>query len=225
MRVLVGDSHPLYRQAEMAIVQSRWPQCSIAEAGSICEILSELAKSPKNLSASTFDLVVLDLAMPDRRGLAAILAVRSAAPWARILVHCGNEAYGLGNSLRTLGVRGLVRKSAPPEELISAMEAVLAGKEWYPESDEAQDDGVDEAASPAISALSPRLASLSTAEMRVLGAMSDGSLNKQVAFQLNLSEITVKQHVKAILRKLGVTNRTQAALLMQFNERELIQLI
>ena len=72
--------------------------------------------------------------------------------------------------------------------------------------------------------MADRLETLTAAERRVLGAICDGSLNKQVAHRLDLSEITVKQHVKAILRKLQVANRTQAAILMQFREDEMRQL-
>lgn len=207
VRVLIGDDHPLCRFANRATVLATWPDALINEAGSFCEVIEVLTSE----NAAGFDLVLLDLGMPDRPGLAGLLAVASAAPGTSVLVVSGNEAPDLARDVRAAGAIGLVSKSAPISDLLAAMQSVRAGQPWF---DEAKPNAIIEDAN----SRSARLSSLTRAERRVLAAICDGSLNKQIAYRLDLSEITIKQHVKAILRKLQVANRTQAALLMQFTQ-------
>jgi DNA-binding NarL/FixJ family response regulator len=161
--------------------------------------------------ANDADVILLDLGLPDGHGVAGLLAIVAAAPRAHVIVVTGNEAPGLDALIKAAGGKGLVLKSAPLTMLVGAINAVLGGDFWFLE-----DDPANHATGKSLAGVSARMATLSVAERKVLGAMCDGSLNKQIAFRFGLSEITVKQHVKAVLRKLNVLNRTQAATLMQF---------
>jgi len=203
VRALVADDHPMCRQAESSALLAALDGCGIDEAATLADAVD---------LSHTADIVLLDLGMPDGSGLAGLLAIVGAAPKARVLVVTANEAPGLGALVRAAGANGLVLKSAPMTTLVGAIRAVLDGEDWFPDSE-------DRATSAALAGVGARMATLSAAERRVLGAMCDGSLNKQIAHRFGLSEITVKQHVKAVLRKLDVINRTQAAMLMQFFEQ------
>lgn len=214
----MGDDHPLCRQATRAAAATVHPDATICEAGTFRETIATLEDDQGGIG-----LVLLDLGMPDLRGLAGLIAVANTAPKVPILVVSGNEAPGVCADVRAAGARGFVSKSAPIEDLLEAIRAVSAGRTWFPK-------GMEDALAPssqsqgAPASVAARLETLTAAERRVLGAICDGSLNKQVAHRLDLSEITVKQHVKAILRKLQVANRTQAAILMQFRDDEMRQL-
>jgi DNA-binding NarL/FixJ family response regulator len=199
VRALVADDHPMCRQAETAALRATLDGCHIDEAATLADALG---------LANATDLVLLDLGLPDGHGVAGLLAIVAAAPHARVIVVTGNEAPGLHALIRAAGGSGLVLKSAPITTLITAIQTVSDGSSWFCECDDANPGS--------LAAVSARMATLSVAERRVLGAMCDGSLNKQIAHRFGLSEITVKQHVKAVLRKLEVLNRTQAAMLMQY---------
>ena len=206
MRIVLGDDHPLCRQATRAAALTVFPAAEIAEAGTFAQTIAALPGA---------GLVLLDLAMPDMRGLAGLISVASAAPGVPILVITGNEAPGLADDARAAGAHGFIAKSAPIAALCAAIAAASTAVP-PPARAAPPADGPHEGAT-----IADRLDALTAAERRVLAAICDGSLNKQVAHRLALSEITVKQHVKAILRKLQVTNRTQAAILMQFRAGEI----
>lgn len=205
LRALVADDHPMCRQAESSVLRAVINDCLVTEVSTVADTVDR---------AEETDIILLDLGLPDGQGIAGLLAVVGAAPHARVIVVTGNEAPGLDAMVRAAGGSGLVLKSAPMTVLVCAIEAVLNGRQWFPDPEPLvnEDD-------QALTNVSARIASLSVAERRVLGAMCDGSLNKQIAFRFGLSEVTVKQHVKAVLRKLNVLNRTQAAVLMQFQSQ------
>ena len=219
IRILVGDDHPICRQATRAAASTVHPDAAISEAGTFRETIATLERAERGGT----DLILLDLGMPDLRGLAGLIAVANSAPKVPILVVTGNESPGLSADVRAAGARGFISKSAPIEDLLEAIRAVSSGRSWFPETvdEPAAARSHNQGTSPSVA---DRLETLTAAERRVLGAICDGSLNKQVAHRLDLSEITVKQHVKAILRKLQVANRTQAAILMQFRDDEVRQL-
>lgn len=202
VQALVADDHPMCRSAEAAALRAALPGCHIDEVATLADALRLAPRA---------DVVLLDLGLPDGHGVAGLLAMVTAAPATPVIVVTGNEAMGLGALIEAAGGKGLVPKSAPLTTLAGAIEAVLGGACWFP-----GDATADAPGSPSLAGVSARMATLSVAERRVLAALCDGSLNKQIAFRYGLSEITVKQHVKAVLRKLNVLNRTQAATLMQF---------
>ncbi|NBC36163.1 response regulator [Novosphingobium sp. FSY-8] len=197
MQALVVDDHPMCRTAARIAVLAVDPHAKVSEAASLAEALAH---------APDYDILLLDLRLPDAAGLAVIYALQDAHPETPILVITGNEVEGLASAVRSAGASGIVSKTEPVTVLAEAVAKVTGeGGHFFTDTGPSVDDQ---------SAVG-RLRLLSAAERRVLLAMCDGSLNKQIAYRLGISEITVKQHVKAILRKLGVLNRTQAVLVMQ----------
>lgn len=159
------------------------------------------------LRAADADLVTLDLALPDNSGALGLPAILADFPHARMLVITGASHPQIEQQVAAAGAHGFLPKSAAISDMIDAIRAVVSGATWF------SADAVT--ATLANVPDFARLARLTPAQNRILHAMMDGKLNKQIAFDLGLSEITVKSHVKAILRKLGVPNRTQAILMLR----------
>lgn len=188
------------REASRIALKTVVPEVDVVDAATLADVLPY---------ARMVDLVMLDLALPDSRGLLSLLDVARAAPDTPILVVSGSEQPAIEAQVAAHGAAGFVSKIAPLTDLIDAIRTVVDGGRWFA-ADLTVPDATNDSA--------VRVATLSTAERRVLDAMRGGALNKQLAYDLSLSEITVKQHVKAILRKLGVVNRTQAVLALHAAE-------
>lgn len=199
-RVIVADDHPMCREAARLALSMVAPEAEIAQASTLEQVLADPVVA---------DMVVLDLGLPDSRGIASLIDVARARPTTPILIVSGAEAPDVEARVASNGAAGFVSKAAPIDVLIEAIRTVAGGGSYFA-SDLEQAEG---------EGLEARLALLTPAEARVLRAMRGGDLNKQIAYELNLSEITVKQHVKAILRKLQVVNRTQAILLLHDVQR------
>ncbi|WP_315763246.1 response regulator transcription factor [Sphingomonas sp. Y38-1Y] len=194
-RAIIADDHPMCREAARLALQIVAPSAEAIQAASLGDVLAD---------EDNADLVILDLGLADSRGIASLIEVARARPTTPILVMSGDERPDTEVRAAANGAAGFVGKAAPLDQLAAAIRTVSeGGTHFTPGLEPHAPDDAD-----------ARLASLSPAEARVLRAMRGGGLNKQIAWELNLSEITVKQHVKAILRKLGVVNRTQAVLLL-----------
>lgn len=193
---VIVDDHPMCRQATAMAIAVADPSLAVAEASTLAEGRS-LARAAS--------LMTLDLSLPDNRSVLGLPAVRADFPHLKLLVISGAANPDVERQVAGAGAHGYLSKAATIPEMVAAIRSVLAGDRWF--SAEAQDDTQGGEIG--------LLASLTPAQARVLRAMEGGRLNKQIAFDLGLSEITVKAHVKAILKKLGVPNRTQAILLLQ----------
>ena len=155
------------------------------------------------------DLVLLDLSMPGASGLSGLISLRGIHPTVPLVVVSAHDDPVTIRRALDLGASGFISKSASMEEIRGAVQAVLAG-------DIAAPIGVDLGVErdPEISDLIKRLQALTPQQTRVLGMLAEGLLNKQVAYELGVSEATIKAHVSAILQKLGVDSRTQAVILL-----------
>jgi DNA-binding NarL/FixJ family response regulator len=199
-RALIADDHPMCREAARMALTFVAPDVEIVQAASLAEVLGDEGHA---------DLVILDLGLPDSRGIASLVDVARARPTTPILIVSGAESPDVEARVAANGAAGFVSKAAPIEALVEAIRTVAeGGTSFSSDLQHAETEGLE-----------ARLALLTPAEARVLRAMRGGDLNKQIAYELNLSEITIKQHVKAILRKLQVVNRTQAILLLHDAER------
>jgi DNA-binding NarL/FixJ family response regulator len=197
-KVLIADDHPLMRAALRQAVGQAFPGCDLPEAASYGELRSALA------AGSEPDLVLLDLHMPGMSGFIGLMMLRSEHPAIPVIVVSAAEDTATVQRAIDYGASGFVPKSAPIGEVGRAIRAVLDGEVWVPAT-----AGRDEADA----AMADRIVSLTPQQMRVLAGMGEGKLNKQIAYDLGVSEQTVKDHVSVILRKLGASNRTQAILL------------
>jgi DNA-binding NarL/FixJ family response regulator len=195
---IVVDDHPMCRQATAMALGVAAPELTVVEAASLAEATERAGEAT---------LMTLDLALPDNRSVLGVPALLDRFPHLRMLVISGALNPDIEQQVAATGAHGYLSKSTPISVMVEAMRAVIAGGTWF-------SFPISEAALPADSDF-VRLSSLTGAQARVLNAMESGRLNKQIAFDLGLSEITVKAHVKAILKKLAVPNRTQAILMLQ----------
>lgn len=196
-RVLIVDDHPLFRDAlEVALERAGGGQIETAQAGSLSEALPELENVPASL-------VLLDLNMNDTEGFDGLTRLLAASRDARVAIVSATETGEAFATARALGASGYLPKSLSLDELTAALSAILKGEDWYPEG------GGEEVVSEA----AQKVAELTPAQRRVLNGLAAGLLNKQIAYEMGISDATVKAHMTAIMRKLGATNRTQALLI------------
>lgn len=198
MKILIADDHPLFRSALCQAVNQCLDSPTLCTVGSFDELSAALGAD------ASADLLLLDLNMPGARGYSALVHARSVAPALPVIVVSAYEDANVARASLDHGAAGFIPKSASPETMAEAIETVLAGDRWAPES-------VDEAPN-SDDAFTDKLALLTPQQQRVLVMLTDGLLNKQIAIDLNISEATVKAHITAILRKLGVHTRTQAVI-------------
>ena len=203
--ILIADDHPLFRSAlHQALTLGLGPDVRLVEAASIAELEGRLAER------GDWDLVLLDLNMPGAYGFSGLVLLRGQYPQIPVVMISAQEEASVIVRSREFGASGFIPKSSPLETLQEAVRQVLDGDTWWPPLSEESTPVSEEA-----KAASAGLASLTPQQFRVLTMVCEGLLNKQIAYELSVSEATVKAHVTAIFRKLGVRTRTQAALLLQ----------
>ena len=195
--VLIADDHPLFRQALMLAVQRAVPDARIVEAGT----LAAAARAVE--AAEGLRLILLDLKMPGAVGYSGIALLHAERPDVPILVVSSAEGSAAAEEVRAFGAIGFLRKDS---DLGAIEDAIARAIQAQPPT-----------AAPApeeqpIAAIRETVAGLTPTQLKVLLAVLDGQLNKQIAHSLGMSEATVKAHMTAIMRKLDVRNRTQAAL-------------
>ncbi|MBR9825258.1 MAG: response regulator transcription factor [Alphaproteobacteria bacterium] len=199
-RILLADDHPLFRAALLAAVQRLPGDIDTAEVDSLGATQTALREAPASL-------VCLDLHMSDSSGFLGLTELRREFPATPVVVVSASDAPGVAQRAVEFGASGFIPKTADLDTICEALAAVRDGEIWLPEDlDEGDDDSVDHAA---------LLATLTPAQLRVLEGLASGRLNKQIAYEMDISIATVKAHVTAIFRKLGVINRTQAVLIAQ----------
>ncbi|BDX17277.1 DNA-binding response regulator [Halopseudomonas aestusnigri] len=203
--ILIADDHPLFRSAlRQALRDGLGDTISLSEVGSISELQQRLAER------ADWDLVLLDLNMPGAYGFSGLAQMRGQYPQIPVILISAQEEPTIARRARDFGASGFIPKSASLEAIQAAVQSVLDGSVCWP-------PGIDNP--PGMSdeqqQISERVASLTPQQFRVLTMVCDGLLNKQIAYELDVSEATVKAHVTAIFRKLNVRTRTQAALVLQ----------
>lgn len=198
-RIIIVDDHPLFRAALRQTLAGGDPSIVVEEAGDLAEVNAALAAD------RDCDLVLLDLNMPGVRGFSGLLLLRAQYPDVPVMIISAVEDGSIIRRAFELGAAGYLHKSVSPPEIRRAIETVLAGEVFVPESADLPGDDAQ-------TALMQRLATLTPQQVRVLMMLSDGLMNKQIAYALSISEATVKAHVSAILQKLDVDSRTQAVI-------------
>ena len=201
--VLIADDHPLFRTALRGALGSMLPGAVVHEADSFPALKAAVAAHPD------LDLILLDLDMPGVRGFASLLWLRGEHPSVPIVIVSGQAQPALMRRAMDFGASGFIPKSVEPAVMAQGVRAVLAGGMWVP-PEITQTDAQDEE-----QARARRIASLTPQQFRVLMMVADGLLNKQIAHEIDVTEATVKVHIAAIMRKLGLFRRTQLAVLAQ----------
>jgi DNA-binding NarL/FixJ family response regulator len=196
-RVLIADDHPLYCDALRAVVPQACPGADISEANSQEQVLAAVAAAGRE-----FSLVLLDLNLPGASGLSCLSELRRVVPTTPIVVVSAVGDPKIMQDVIMGGACAFIPKSAPGQVLINALRVILAGGTYMPTGIVAALRGGDGTSH----------SELTLRQRRVLELLSTGLSNKRIARALDISEITVKAHVTAIFRKLGVTNRVQAGL-------------
>jgi DNA-binding NarL/FixJ family response regulator len=201
LTIIIADDHPLFRGALRQAVTGIEGQQTIIEAGDF-----EAAKAAA-AQHSEADLMLLDLAMPGVSGFSGLMALRAEFSSLPIVVVSASDDVGTVRRAIELGASGFISKSSGIDDIRLAIQTVLEGDVWVPAS---YQDGKDH--DPDVDDLINRLRTLTPQQSRVLGMLGEGLLNKQIAYELSVSEATVKAHVSAILLKLNVDSRTQAVI-------------
>ena len=200
-RLVIADDHPLFRGALREAVSGLFDHVEIAEAGSFDDVAHLLEHGGE------VDLILLDLAMPGVRGFSGLMYLRAQYPSVPIIVVSANDDPGVIRRCMDFGASGFIPKTLGIDAMRAAVARVFEGGLWTP-----ADIDLGGGADAETADLMARLASLTPQQVRVLMMLSEGLLNKQIAYELGVSEATVKAHVSAILQKLGVESRTKAVI-------------
>jgi len=199
--LLIADDHPLFRGALREAVSGLFDRVDVGEAGTFEEVTDFLERGGE------VDLILLDLSMPGIRGFSGLMYLRAQYPSQPIVVVSANDDPVVIRRCMEFGASGFIPKTLGVDALRQAVGRVLQGEVWTPpDVDLARQSDAETAA------LISRLSTLTPQQVRVLMMLSGGLLNKQIAYELGVSEATVKAHVSAILQKLGVESRTQAVI-------------
>jgi len=200
-KVLIADDHPLFRNALKQVLLNQSVPLQLQEAKDLPSTIDSL------LADVDIDLLFLDLNMPGNEGLGSISTIRAQFPNLLIIIVSADEQEHTISKCIQLGASGFIPKSVDLSEIAQAVEQVLQGEQWLPKDFQLTEHPPQE------KAFFEQLAQLTPHQLKVLGLIAQGLLNKQIAFELNISESTVKQHTSAVLKKLGVYNRTQAGVI------------
>lgn len=205
MRILIVDDHPLVCSALEDMLATAFEPCELMQAHSGAEALETVRR------LEDIDLVLLDLKLPDVEGFQGLLQLRREAPKIPILVLSGLDDARLVQMARSYGALGFVHKKASAAEIVAAVREVLAGNTVFgAQAATCAPEELEE-----IDQVSRVIGTLTPQQTTVLRLLGEGLLNKQIAYELSISESTVKAHVSAILKKLEVSSRMQAVLLAQ----------
>ncbi|MDX1677192.1 response regulator transcription factor [Arsukibacterium sp.] len=206
-KLIVADDHPLFRNALINAISSTFVTKATIETDSFDTTCTALEQHPDT------DLLLLDLHMPGNCGFLGLIQLRKNYPSLPIVVISASEDLDVIRRVIAFGASAYIPKSANPLDISTALNAVLAGELWVPanlQKSVFQEQGAGEDLD-----LAAKVAQLTQQQYKVLYYLTEGWLNKQIAYDLHISEATVKAHITAIFRKLGCTNRTQVVIQAQ----------
>ncbi|NRB22502.1 response regulator transcription factor [Shewanella sp.] len=214
LNIIIADDHPLFRNALRQALSGPFSDTNWFEADS-ADALQSLLENKQQ----AYDLVMLDLQMPGSHGYSTLIHLRTHFADLPVIVISAYEDNMTISRAVHYGSSGFIPKSSSMETLATALTSVLYGDIWLPDHAEIQE--IKEDASALVAS---KLADLTPQQYKVLQMFAEGLLNKQIAYDLGVSEATIKAHATAIFRKLGVRNRTQAVISLQQLEMEKVEL-
>lgn len=207
-KILIADDHPLFREAICTVISSGFPDSELLETS---DLDSALVLTREN---DDLDLILLDLNMPGMHGLNGLISLRNEAPTIPVVIVSAEEDKQVVLQAITCGAVGFITKSSPRAQMTEAITQILNGNVYLPpDIIRTNSKSTPRRNTPEEQRISPELLqALTRKQLLVLERMTHGESNKQIAYNLDIAETTVKAHVSAILRKLGVHNRVQAIL-------------
>jgi DNA-binding NarL/FixJ family response regulator len=201
LTIIIADDHPLFRGALKQALTGMAGDPDIVEAGDF-EAARQAAQTNSNA-----DLLLLDLTMPGVSGLSGLISLRAEFQSLPVVVVSASDDPVTIRRALDLGASGFISKSASIEDIREGIASVLDGNIYTPGGYVRGPEQDSEVAD-----LIARLRTLTPQQSRVLAMLAEGLLNKQIAYELGVSEATIKAHVSAILLKLNVDSRTQAVI-------------
>ena len=206
-KILIADDHPLFREAIQNVIRDGFPGSEILDTA---DLDSALAITLEN---DDLDLVLLDLNMPGMHGLNGLINLRNEAPTIPVVIVSAEQDKQIVLQAITYGACGFITKSSPRAQMTDAIEQILNGNVYLPSDIIRSQKASTRRAQHNEQSIPPELLqALTRKQLLVLERMTKGESNKQIAYNLDIAETTVKAHVSAILRKLNVHNRVQAIL-------------
>lgn len=200
----VADDHPLFRNAILAVIKQHYPDSVVTESMDLDSTIKELERNDEA------DLLLLDLHMPGSQDLFGLILVREKYPSIPVAIISADEEDSTINRAMGHGACGYIPKSCSPQLIHEAIHAMLDGGRWVPDDFRHSLTPVDSEEKD----LAAKIATLTPQQYRVLCFLREGWLNKQIGYELGITEATIKAHITAIFRKLGTSNRTQAVIML-----------
>lgn len=200
----VADDHPLFRNAILEVIKRHYPESIVGESMDLDSTISALEKNQEA------DLLLLDLHMPGSQDLFGLIMVREKFPSVPVTIISADEDADTINRAMGHGASGYIPKSCSPQMIHQAITTMLDGGRWVPEEFRNRLTPVGNEEKD----LAAKIATLTPQQYRVLCFLREGWLNKQIGFELGVTEATIKAHLTAIFRKLGISNRTQAVIIL-----------
>jgi DNA-binding NarL/FixJ family response regulator len=208
MKIILADDHPLFRQALTITLKENFGNVEVFEAQTIPELEQYLEQ------VKGADILLLDLDIPGAQGFNSLISVRRSYPDLGVVIISGFEDKETIYKAMSHGAAGFIPKSTPVPAMLLAIKEVLSGKLWTPDGEFNVEEQHSDTAVDKVASLTPK-------QHQILSMFAEGLLNKQIAYDLGLSESTIKSHASTIFLKLGVRNRTQAVIVL--NEVQLKQ--
>ena len=204
LAILIADDHPLFRGALQQVIAQLYPQAGLYQAASVAELQQQVEQH------RGIDLLLLDLHMPGALGFSALSWFIGQYPDTPAIMISANSHPDTVRRAIDHGAAGFLSKSAEVSDMASCIEKVMAGARGLHPGLDATGSGASLHSLDVADALS----TLTPQQFRVASMLVEGLLNKQIAYELNVKEATIKAHMTEIFRKLGVHSRTQAVLAM-----------
>jgi DNA-binding NarL/FixJ family response regulator len=204
---LIVDDHPLFLEALQAALQACYADARI-------EVAETIASARARLAHDSFDLILVDLKLPDASGLDGLRDVRMNSRGKPVAVVSALGGADIVSQVKDGGASGFINKSQKRTEILAQVARLLQGERVFPAFTDADPRSIQDG-------LIDRLRQLTPQQLKVLQRVCEAKLNKQIAFELGVTETTVKAHITLIFKKLGVHSRTQAVLQLQRLKNEL----
>jgi DNA-binding NarL/FixJ family response regulator len=211
MRILIGDDHALFREGLNRLLEQIFPEAEYVHASAYSEVLAACSATEPP------DLILTDLHLAGWPGFDGLSQIKALLPKAALVVVSASENGADARKALEHGAGGYIPKSSSVQIMISALRLVLAGGVYMPHAllHTASTSGLQSPSvreEPVVVVEQPFQGFLTQRQRDVLACLREGKSNKQIAYELGLSEGTVKIHVTAIFKSFGVKNRTQAVI-------------